>query len=146
MVNEARHLIAQPCSARRFLLFPAIPLRPRRGFSLRCLTCTQRSETHPGNGFDLLFELALLPVTSPALSPYRYVHAGDFLHGETAVLALMIYSRLPKSQVPYRYLNNRHRRPFQPSPDQETAQRPPNDLSPGYSGHLLTVIGIRLNT
>ena len=50
-----------------------------------------------------------------------------------------------KCPVPYRYLNNRHRRPLQPSPDQETAQHPPNDLSPGYSGHLLTISAIRLN-
>jgi len=53
---------------------------------------------------------------------------------------------VPNSQVPYRYLDNRHRRPFQRSPDYKKAQHPPNDLSPGYSGHLLTMIGVRLNS
>ena len=64
--------------------------------------------------------------------------------GSGALLFIVPLSRLPS--VPYRYLNNRHRKPLQLSPDQQTAQHPPNDLSPGYSGHLLTTIRIRLNT
>ena len=47
--------------------------------------------------------------------------------------------------VPYRYFDDGTGKPFQPSPAQETVQHPPNDLSPGYSGHLLTMIGVRPN-
>ena len=85
-----------------------------------------------------------MPVSGPVLSSLSHVDADDFLHGKTAVLAVMVSFR-PNPQVPYRYLDNRHNKPLQPFPDQVNAQHPPNDLSPDHSGHLLTMIGVRQN-
>ena len=145
VVNAASHLIAQPCGARRLLLFPAIPLRPRRGFSLRCLTCSQRCESHPGTASTYSSNSPSCrsragPVSLPACTRGRLLAWRDGGSSPDDFLSP------PKPQVPYRYLNNRHRRPFQPSPDQETAQHPPNDLPRDYSGHFLPTPAIRPNT
>ena len=48
--------------------------------------------------------------------------------------------------VSCKHLSNRHGRPFKPSPGHETAPHTPNNPSPGHSGHLPTVIGIRQNS
>ena len=50
------------------------------------------------------------------------------------------------SEVPHRHLMRSNSKPLQVTSDHENRLQPANAPSPDHSGHLLTMIGVRLNT